>query len=315
MAKINWEAAIQEVKSSLANFFEPRGITPTLRTMFYRLYSLKMIPNTKSAYQQLIKQSVRARKEGLISFDSFADGAKRAVIGNYRESYEDPLDDAKSWVKYIKTMKEQSTYEIGKWYNQKHYVECWIEKDAMADTFRTFLADQGVYIAVNKGYSSWTFLYDNAKRLLEQQNKGKEIHVLYFGDFDPSGLDMEQGHLVDALSFFGLENIDLQRICITLDQIQQFNLPEIPEAGETVEKAKRDPRYQKFIAEHGRLILVELDAMLALAPDDFKTIVQASVDQYFDEDVYDEVQELEERNAEIKRKYLDEHLVIKEDSD
>lgn len=60
-----------------------------------------------------------------------------------------------------------------------------------------------VRIAVNKGYAGWTFLSENADRLMEIRLKhpDKRIHILYFGDFDPSGEDMDR-HLVDALSYF-----------------------------------------------------------------------------------------------------------------
>ncbi|MGC1931603.1 MAG: hypothetical protein WA667_21740 [Candidatus Nitrosopolaris sp.] len=53
---------------------------------------------------------------------------------------------------------------------------------------------------------------------------GKEIHILYFGDFDPSGDDMDN-HLDSALCYFGLGDIDLQRIAVTEEQIKEFNLP------------------------------------------------------------------------------------------
>lgn len=328
---IEWKPVIEEVKNSLETFFKPRGIKPTLRTMFYRLYSLQMIPNTKSAYGGLIHHLVKARKEGVVPFDAFSDGAKRSIIGGiskwesiseYLDVYHSPhpdfapdaTEEAEQMLTYIKKQcYETPSYRLGRWYNQPEYVEVWIEKDALASTFNSFLRKQDVYIAVNKGYSSWTFLYDNAMRLQEKVDDNKNIHILYFGDFDPSGDDMETGHLTNALSFFGLDEIDFHRVCVTPAQIMQYHLPEIPEAGETVEKAKRDPRYQNFLEKYGRLMLVEVDAMLALVPDEFTEIIQSSVDQYFDYDIYEETIELETENAEIMRKYLHDHIEFRED--
>ena len=41
-----------------------------------------------------------------------------------------------------------------------------------------------------------------------------------------------------------------------------------------------------FMRKYGKLYVVELDALLAIVPDQFKSIVQGSVDQFFDrEDV------------------------------
>lgn len=304
------EDIVNNVKDSLENFFLPRGIKPTLRTMFYRLYSLGIIANTKYSYHRLGKYLVEARKEGIIPWDSFSDGAKREVLGNYEKADEclDPIEDAKSWVDYVAQIREKPSYKIGRWYNQPEYVEVWIEKDAMASTFMSILQDVEVPIAVNKGYSSWTFLYNNAQRLL--QHTDQNIHVLYFGDFDPSGLDMEEGHLADGMKFFGLD-IDFHRISVTLDQIQEYKLPEIPSEKETIEKAQRDPRLKKFVAEYGRLLLVELDVMLAIVPDEFIEIIETSVDEYFDHNIYEEVLELQKENAEKKRFYLHEHIEVK----
>lgn len=320
------EEIVENVKDSLDNFFKPRGIKPTLRTMFYRLYSLGIIPNTKYSYHRLGKLLVNARKDGIISWDSFSDGAKREIVGGikrwesindyqyvYRQPHintaPDPIQEANDMLDYIKKLVTESSYYVGRWYGQPEYVEVWIEKDAMSSTILSFLRDMDVYIAVNKGYSSWTFLHDNAQRLLEQQESGKQIHVLYLGDFDPSGLDMEKGHLAEGMDFFGLD-IDFHRVSVSLEQIQKYNLPEMPNEKETVEKAMRDPRMRKFVEEYGRLILVEVDAMLAIVPDEFKRIVRDSVDRYFDEEIYEETKLLQAKNAEIKRKYLSDHIQI-----
>jgi hypothetical protein len=141
---------------------------------------------------------------------------------------------------------------------------------------------------VNKGYAGWTFLYENANRLQEihLQNPDKHIHVLYFGDFDPSGEDMDR-HLSEALSYFGLYFIvDFERIAVTEEQIDEYDLPPIPEDSETLDKLDKDSRKDGFIDKHGQLMAVELDALLAIVPDEFKVLVQESVDQYFDEDTY-----------------------------
>jgi len=122
-------------------------------------------------------------------------------------------------------------------------------------------------------------------RLLEVKRSGKEIHILYFGDFDPSGDDMDD-HLDKALHYFGLEDIDFQRMAVTEEQIEEFNLPPMPKSKETIDKVNHDTRKNGFIKKYGRLYIVELDALLALVPVEFKSIVQGSVDQFFDHGIY-----------------------------
>jgi hypothetical protein len=75
-------------------------------------------------------------------------------------------------------------------------------------------------------------------RLLEIERSGKEMHVLYFGDFDPSGDDMDD-HLDRALRFFGL----------------------VPKSKETIDKVNHDTRKDGFIKKYGKLYIVELDAL------------------------------------------------------
>jgi len=116
-------------------------------------------------------------------------------------------------------------------------------KQALADTFASFLKSRDVRIVVNRGYSGWSFLYENCMRLLEVKRSGKEIHILYFGDFDPSGDD----HLDKAF----------QRMAVTEEQIEEFNLPPMPKSKETIDKVNHDTRKNGFIKKYGRLYIVE----------------------------------------------------------
>jgi hypothetical protein len=156
-----------------------------------------------------------------------------------------------------------------------------VDRKASQDTFASFLRGRDVRIAVNRGYSSWSFLYENCTRLLKVKESGKEIHILYFGEFDPSGDNMED-HLDKAFVYFGLEDIDFQRITVTEEQIEQLGLPAMPKSVETINKVNNDTRKNAFIRKYGKLYVVELDALLAIGPDEFKSIVQESVDQFFD---------------------------------
>ena len=61
-----------KTKDSL-KWFEHQQIKPTLRTMFYRLVSLEIIPNTKQSYKSLSSATVKARKLGEIPWDCFSD--------------------------------------------------------------------------------------------------------------------------------------------------------------------------------------------------------------------------------------------------
>jgi hypothetical protein len=281
--RTNWKEVIEEVKSSLL-WFKQLGVIPTLRTMFYRLVSMEIISNTEQSYKSLSSTMVKARKTGEIPWDCISDQGRQVLVG--LEEYTSPDDFVEIGVDYLKNAP--SRYTIPRWHNQKYYVEVWIEKLAHADTFILIIGDRHVNIVVNRGYAGWSFLYENCKRLRKIKDEyNKFIHILYFGDCDPSGEDMDR-HLRNAIEQFELQNdIDFRRVAVTLEQIKRFKLPPLPGNQETLDKLRKDTRTIKFKKKHGgKLYAVELDALLAVAPDEFRTMIQQSVDQFFDKRIY-----------------------------
>jgi hypothetical protein len=71
--KIDWRLVVCNYVIPALEWFQEQGITPTLRTLFYRLVSLQVIPNTKNSYKRLSKVLVKERKEGNVEWDAIAD--------------------------------------------------------------------------------------------------------------------------------------------------------------------------------------------------------------------------------------------------
>lgn len=51
----------------------------------------------------------------------------------------------------------------------------------------------------------------------------------------------------------------------------------------------KDSRTSSFIQKYGKLYAVEIDALPALIPEDFKKLVIQSVDQFYDQNIYDNI--------------------------
>ena len=139
----------------------------------------------------------------------------------------------------------------------------------------------------------------------------KQIHILYFGDYDPSGSDMDRFLKSDIadyfIKYFGLEGIVhfVPRIAVTLDHIERFNLPPEPEESDTatLDKLQRDPRYENLLEAHGgQLYAVELDALMAYVPDEFERIVKGAVDYYYHPEIWEEVLQEPEHSSEAIRR-------------
>jgi hypothetical protein len=86
----------------------------------------------------------------------------------------------------------------------------------------------------------------------------------------------------------GHKLIYFERIAVTKQQIDTYNLPPKPVDKKTLDKIERDPRYQSHILKEGELIAVEVDALDALQPDVLKELVEKSIDDYYDSQIYKE---------------------------
>jgi hypothetical protein len=266
-------------------FFNQEGIVPTLRTMFYALVSLLIIPNTQSKYQYLSKITSDARMKGELPIDCFADQS-RSIIEDFNDEYLEPKEYIKMYLDHLKNISNNYPLHIPKWHNQPHYVEVWIEKDALSSTFQSILKDSQVRIVPNKGFSSISFIHHNIERLKSYAKEGKTIHVRYFGDLDPSGENIEEV-IHEKIKAFKI-NVDFKRVAVTEEQMRMFNLPENPDP-ETIKKLKKDPRKDAFIKKHDRLFQIELDALQAYAPEEFKQLILDSVNDFFYPQIYDDV--------------------------
>jgi hypothetical protein len=290
--------------------------------LHYNLVSREIIPNTRSAYNTLSKYIVKARKEGHLPWDNIIDETRHSVADFY-DFYISPEKYAHQLLYDLAELHNRYEEKIFyKWYKQPCYVEVWLEKNALVGTFRTFLEGKHVRLVPNRGYGSWTYAHENCKRLDKMMNEldrkwdaandrpqdnsiQKEIHILYFGDYDPSGVDMDvlqDEQIAYFIRYFGLKNVHFHRMAITQEQIKKFKLPSRPRDQSTIEKLNRDTRTDDFKKRHGgKLYAVELDALLAYQPDKFQKLVQDAVAKYYKPEIYQELAERPEHSREAIR--------------
>jgi hypothetical protein len=129
-----WAGIIKAVKEQ-RTWFTQRGITPTLRAMFYRLYSLGLVPNTHNAYVSLSEETAIARrgydwdykyeewkectKYVRLDIHCFLDES-RWTLGEYDDSepeYPEPPEDPEEYINdAIQTLKNApNEYELQKY--------------------------------------------------------------------------------------------------------------------------------------------------------------------------------------------------------
>jgi hypothetical protein len=121
------------------------------------------------------------------------------------------------------------------------------------------------------------------------QKNGKEIHVLYFGDHDPSGLDMDRD-VQERIALFSGMSVSFERLALKYVQVQALNPPENP--------AKiTDSRAKQYIKMYGTSSW-ELDAV---EPKELARLVEAAVVNLRDETLWQDALDKEnEMKDELK---------------
>ncbi|RLC86650.1 MAG: hypothetical protein DRJ03_08060, partial [Chloroflexi bacterium] len=210
-----------------------------------------------------------------------------------------PVEIVENELKY-----ELPSFSFGKWYKQPVAPVIWVEKDAIARNIKNFLSGWSCPIVVSKGYTSWSMLYKAADTINRLLNWHDKVVVLYIGDLDPSGVDIQR-FVKEALGFFidEIERVEVKRIAITPEQVEKYNLPPKPEDAETLAKLKRDTRSKKYTYDY----VVEVDALLAFVPDEFKKLVVNSVKELFNQEIYDELKKEAAEYQEKAKKLVEEY--------
>jgi hypothetical protein len=206
----------------------------TVRQVYYQLVSRQVIENNRSQYQAVSNVLVKARQGGTIPWEWIEDRLRRPRHVSMWKNLAD----------FGETVRR--AYRRNVWATQSRYIECWVEKDALSGIFEDVLKPYGVTLNVGRGYDGWASIHNAAERY-----RGRDVTVLYFGDFDPSGEDMVRS-LCKRLGFFGTCP-EIVKCALTAEDIDRYDLP--PDPTKTT-----DSRREAFIAEHGDRC-VELDAL------------------------------------------------------
>lgn len=144
----------------------------------------------------------------------------------------------------------------------------------MDDVLVPLCSYKGVNLVGAKGFQSLT----GVKNLIRRAKTGKPAHILYISDFDPGGFKMPVAIARSCqylLNWFGFDvDITIDPIMMTPDQVKQYNLPKVP-------IKEKDLAKKKFEMDHGAGG-VELDALEAIYPGEFKKIVTQAIERYQD---------------------------------
>jgi len=251
---------LNKVKQVLQDLNEYKPLT--LRQIYYQLVSKGYIPNNKSQYGMLSNLLKWARIKEFIDWNDIEDRVR-------------VFEDLTGWhckETFIKasTISYLTSYNRNLLNNQDVYLECWIEKDALRGIFTKVAGQYSVPVVVCRGFSSASFLNDFKERVSHQDNK---TVMLYFGDFDPSGMEMLKAMETTLEDEMGVYGVEFKRIALLKDDITKYKLPNNPDAIK-----KSDTRTEKHLLAYGDLA-VELDALPpAVLEEKIRKAIEAEID-------------------------------------
>ncbi|MCS7387134.1 MAG: hypothetical protein NDF55_10495 [archaeon GB-1867-005] len=318
------KTALEEARKYWYQYSEPL----TLRGLFYILVSKNVIPNTKSAYKRLSAVLAKARYRGEFPWYYLKDVTRKVQYLEPWTYYPTKPLSEEEILKIIEDyVNNHFDVSINPWDDQPKRVIVVVEKEALGDLVAAFVKEvfkHGVYqVRVIKGYDSATDVKKVAEDVESIDSRGKIPVVLQLGDYDPSGEDIVRDFRERVKMLSNVENIVFEKVAVTADQILELNLPPKPESADEIAKLKRDPRYPKYVEklkrdpklrplveQYGGLVRVELDALVALRPEDFKKILRKAIEKHFDWNIYNNVtkrkkEELGKKAEEFKKQTME----------
>jgi hypothetical protein len=222
----------------------------TGRGVGYKLFSKLLIPSMKRKEMQRVYRLLKqGREQDIIPWEWIVDETRY-------------LEKVSTWAnpdQYMRSLERRYRKEF--WDQQPVRCEVVSEKGTVRGVLAPVLDKYGVGFRVMHGFTSATTAYD-----LSQDDDGRELILLYVGDFDPSGMFMSEEDLPARLEKYEGHHIEVRRIATTREQVR--GLPSFPASDK-----RKDPRYKWFVENHGHECW-ELDAM---DPNDLRDCVEVAI--------------------------------------
>ena len=246
MAKIQYERCRPRGKAQelivraneVIEEYAQQGFVLTVRQIYYQFVARGWIPNTLQSYGLVDRTLHTGRMGGWIDWSAIEDRSRRVCENTHWVSPEHILTAA------------ANTFQLDSREDQDWYLEVWVEKEALLGVIAPTCERLDVTYLACKGFYSLSAMWRAAQRFLEHEHQS--CMVIHLGDHDPSGLDMTRD-INDRLEKFGCDFVEVNRIALNMDQIEELKPPPNP-------AKSSDSRYHAYVQRYGTTSW-ELDAL------------------------------------------------------
>jgi hypothetical protein len=262
-ARIKWQDIIDRARDIVDGY--DGGVT--VRQVMYRLVAAGLVPNTAPTYRRLSSRLAQARRDGL--FPDLIDTIREVHVPPAWQDSDAFLADMPEWFRLDRTRGQEWALYVA------------AEKDTLRQLLTGWLAEYSIPVLVVRGFGSQSYadvVRDRAR------SDPRPTALLYLGDFDASGSDIERDWVQRTDCWERVE-----RVLLTDGQVREYQLP-------PAEGKRDDPRWPGFARRYGfdleRPVQWEVEA---LEPAELKRLVMEAVDAYIDREVLAEVMAEEEQ--------------------
>jgi hypothetical protein len=256
----------------------------TGRGIGYKLFTARLIPSmSRNEMQRVYRLLKEAREEGIIPWEWIVDETR-------------DLERVSTWdnpAQYARAVAR--SYRRDFWNQQPERCEVWSEKGTVRGLLQPVLDEYAVGFRVMHDFSGATTIHDVA-----EDYDGRDLQVLYVGDFDPSGLYMSEEDLPNRFFKYDGDHVTLTRIALTRSQVR--DLPSFPATDK-----KKDTRYKWFRANYGDRCW-ELDAM---DPNDLRDCVEEEIKELIEPGAWERCEVINKAEQESLRHVLDQWKAAK----
>jgi hypothetical protein len=224
----------------------------TGRGVGYKLFVANLIDSmARNEMQRVYRLLKEAREEGIIDWDWIVDETRTEERVS---TWSDPEEYARCVAR---------SYRRDFWDQQECRVKVVSEKSTVYGVLKPVLVEYAVGFLPVHGFSSATTAHDIAI-----DDDGRDLILLYVGDYDPSGLFMSEEDLPNRIADYGGDHVEVRRVALLHEHLT--GLPSFPATDK-----RKDPRYRWFVEKYGDRCW-ELDAM---DPNDLRDCVQDAIQE------------------------------------
>jgi hypothetical protein len=215
---------LEQVRSILAEY--ANHLPLSLRQIYYRLVGAHGYEKTEQAYDRLGEALNRARRSGMIGWETIRDDGYEI---HTPWSLSSPDELARNFLDDIRT------FRLDRQEDQPRRLMIAIEAAGMLPQVRRIADEFGVPCIAGGGFDSTTAKYGLAQYLPGLS----PVEVLHIGDHDPSGTHLFKNLMEDVTALAedlaeteggdpGVLDIGFSRLAVTPEQIVDLNLPTAP---------------------------------------------------------------------------------------